>query len=250
MLTPRDQALALASARNENRLLDQFPGAVPLDMAAGYEIQDAAIALSKDGAPAGWKVGMIGLPMRLDSERRFIGPFWGPRPEGSVVSAPRGELFAEVELLLQFEPAIFSSAVGPETVEDHILAVHLGLELAGSAVENLARFGPPALTADLGNCVAVILGPELEVASLESCSVILEVDGLAIGAGGPERIEGGVLQAAIEAIDILSRRRTRVTSPFWIATGALTGAHPVDRGQHVRASTDDGVTVTCVIGSS
>src|SRR4051812_23853351 len=73
-LAPSDVARRFVSARRAARALTGFPGAIPADMAAGYAIQDAAIALWPDEI-AGWKVGKIPLELQaaLGAER-VMGP--------------------------------------------------------------------------------------------------------------------------------------------------------------------------------
>src|SRR6185312_1127110 len=57
-LAPLEVARRFVEARRAARSLAGFPGAIPVDMAAGYQIQEAAIGLWPDEVD-GWKVGRI-----------------------------------------------------------------------------------------------------------------------------------------------------------------------------------------------
>lgn len=62
-------AETLVAARRAGRALEGFPGEIPADMTAAYEIQDAAMARWSDTL-AGWKIGNIAPERRAPGARR------------------------------------------------------------------------------------------------------------------------------------------------------------------------------------
>src|SRR5437868_6678429 len=73
-LAPVEVAQRFVAARLSATALSEFPGPLPADMAAGYAIQEAAIALWPDRI-AGWKVGRIPPELQADlGADRVMGP--------------------------------------------------------------------------------------------------------------------------------------------------------------------------------
>jgi 2-keto-4-pentenoate hydratase len=236
------QAGELVRARRDFILLEAFPEPVPTTLAEAYAIQDAAIGLWAAEPPVGWKLGMIGPPASARRPKRFVGPFWSIHPAGSTLCAPLGQLFAEVELIVKID-----LSEGIVTRPLRISEIRMGIELAGSGVSRLARYGPAALAADFGNNVAMVIGPRLRPSAITDARAVMQIDGVTVGTGGSSLVEGGVVDAVSEAVDILAGRGIPITAETWLATGALTGAHPVYMGQTITATIDDAVVLACSV---
>jgi len=228
-------AAALVAGRRNHDVLEVFPGTVPRDLVTAELIQEHAIEVLGERI-VGWKVGLI--PNGEGDAGRFVGPVFdisivddGAPP--LIVQMPRGDTFLEVEwiaeLLTDLEPMSVVS-IAPDELP---IRWHLGVELCGSAVADLRRYGPFAVCADLGINAGLVVGPAVSASECTARAEI-EIDGTLVGEGDVGRIPGGIGSALAAGLQILSRRGRRVAAGTFIATGTVTGAHPVHDGATVR----------------
>lgn len=236
-------AAAFVSARLAARSLPGFPGEhIPADLAAGYRIQDAAIARWPD-AIAGWKIGYI-APARRDAsnDERVLGPVFARQlrfagPDDDLPFPVFAGGFAAVEAEYAFRIAHdlppdrhhYDEAAAAAAVD----ALHIAIETAGSPLATINQLGPTVVVADFGNNAGLIVGPEIrdwrarDAASLR-CATF--VDGEHVGSGGGGRLQPSPLAALAFALGRLARRGHAPRAGCWITTGAATGIHDVGVG--------------------
>jgi 2-keto-4-pentenoate hydratase len=226
-------------ARLSHTALPDYPGQRPVDMDRAYATQEAAIALFPDEI-VGWKVGMVppGLQPELKTHR-LSGPIfrrnlWTASSQPTPLPAIDGG-FAAVE-------AEFVARVGPvdpaktdwtlEEATAAVVAMYIGVELAGSPLATINDLGSAVVASDFGNNGGLVLGPEIEdwAARLDGIEVETLVDGASIGVGTASSIPAGVLESVRFLIEHLARRGRPVTEGTLISTGAVTGVHQVAIG--------------------
>lgn len=246
-LTAEQVARRLVGARQRALALSEFPGGLlPPSMAAGYAIQDAAIALWPDRI-TGWKVGYI-APERRDAagDERVIGPIfsrqlWQDRP-GECLSFPVfAGGFAAVEAEYVFRLGADADPgqlqfTGPQAAA-LVESLHVGVETAGSPMARINEWGPTVVAADFGNNAGVILGREIE--DWRNCNEAelachCEIDGVRVGEGGAMRIPGGLLGSLAFALGRAARRGLPMRRGMLVTTGAATGIHDIIAGQRAR----------------
>ncbi len=234
-----DIAARFVDARLTKTALPDYPGQKPLDMATAYATQEAAIGLFPDEI-IGWKVGMVPPAQQPTLQiHRLAGPIfrrnlWTASSEPTPLPAIPGG-FAAVE-------AEFVARVGkvdPDkldwTLEEAtaaVAAMHIGVELAASALPTINELGSAVVASDFGNNGGLVLGPEIEdwAARLNGIEVQTRVDGQVIGTATAAAIPMGILESVRFLIEHLARRGRPVTEGTLISTGAVTGVHSVAIG--------------------
>jgi 2-keto-4-pentenoate hydratase len=246
-------AAQLVGARREGRSLAGFPGAAPTSMTEAYQIQERAISRWPDSL-AGWKIGYIPADRReLGDPDRLVGPIWDrqchrgdERPSAVEVGVfVAGFAAVEAELVVRLgqdlparEEWTADEAAG---LEQDLL---VGIEVASSPIPDINSLGPTVIAADFGNNNGLVLGPVLapwpSAAPVElSCSV----DGRLVGEGSADNLPGGIHHGLATALTILGRRGRPVRAGMVFATGAITGIHPIEPGQHCRVEVKGGPSV-------
>ncbi|WP_260928843.1 2-keto-4-pentenoate hydratase [Novosphingobium sp. 9] len=243
-----EQAIAAAfvAARRSASALDAYPGALPEDLAAGYRIQDTAIAL--DGREVvGWKVGRIPPPRDIAlGADRLCGPIFadevvtqgaGSEPEMPVFAG--GFAAAEAEFLLHVVPG-WDGVVPTDDAATAALidAVHIGIEIASSPWARINADGPPVTVSDFGNNAGMIVGPafaDWQEIDFSCVPVSLEIDGVVAGEGTTATMLDGPLGAVRFLLANLVARGQRTEKGLWVSSGAVTGVHEVRPGAQVRA---------------
>lgn len=221
-----------------------FPGALPPTLSEAYAIQDAAID-RYDEPIVGWKVGRIAAAQsaRLGADR-FVGPIFAR----SVQHAPAGsgeQIFPvitggfaafEAELLVRLD--LDGAAPTPQwtsaTARSAIAAIHIGVEVAGSPLATINDLGPLATTAGFGNNLGLIVGPAIDpwrALDMGAVACRTVIDGVEIAAGVAANLPGGPLTALAFALNQAAAIGRPLVSGQWVATGAITGVHPVTIGQ-------------------
>lgn len=251
-------AEAFVAARRAARVLPDYPGLRPTDLAAAYAIQNHAISF--DGREVvGWKVGRINPPedSRLGTNR-LAGPIFA----GSTVLTENGHVpampvfaggfaAAEAELLLHVAPGL----TGPLPQDDAqtvacLDEVRLGLEIASSPYPGINSDGPSVTASDFGNNAGLVLGRRLDGwRALDLCAIEVstEIDGQAIGTATAATMLDGPYGAVRFLLANLAMRGIDYSAGLWVSTGAITGVHPVRPGHSVLAHFGEHGSVACTI---
>lgn len=234
-----DIAARFVGARLSKTALSDYPGERPLDMATAYATQEIAIGLFPDEI-IGWKVGMVPAPQQPTLQiHRLSGPIfsrnlWMAGSEPTPLPAiPGGFAAVEAEFVAKI------GKVDPDkldwTLEEAtraVSALHIGVELAASALPTINELGSAVVASDFGNNGGLILGPEIEdwQARLSGIEVETIVDGKVIGAATADAIPLGILESVRFLLEHLARRGRPAAEGTLISTGAVTGVHSVEIG--------------------
>lgn len=254
MVQKADIARALVHARLHDQVLDRYPGALPETLSDAYAIQDAGIA-QMGRAIGGWKIGRI----RPDDvahygANRLAGPIFSDMiveaVAGEEVQMPilQGFAAAEAELLLrlgQVPPAGASAADMLDCIDE----VRFGLEIASSPFTGINDNGPAVTISDFGNNHGLVLGPVVENwhdPAVINAVATLSIDGQQIGSGSAEDMLDGPFGAVAFLAQLMHQRGGNLAAGQWISTGAITGVHPIGRGQRARATFANALEVACV----
>ena len=232
----------LVAARRSRMSLPAFPGRVPDGLEEAYAVQSVAIDLWDD-VLAGWKAGRFtGERVQLYGTPRFIGPVFA----STVVSAdgrvadfpaiPGGFAACECEFVLKLKtdaPAGKTDWTVQEARE-MTASLHIGMEIAGSAVANLLSFGALASLADLGTNVGLIVGPEIaDWSQAESAHILCTtlVDNVPVASRAASELPGGPFDVLAFTLGQTARLGRPMRRGHVLSTGALNGVHPVVAGQ-------------------
>ncbi len=250
-------AEAFVGARRAARALPGFPGRVPATLAAGYAIQDQAIARWPDTL-AGWKVGYI-APARRDAagDDRLVGPIFGravwPLTDGARLDVPvfaGGFAAVEAEYVfvlahdapperLAYDEAAAAALVG---------ALHVGIETAGSPLATINQLGPTVVVSDFGNNHGLVLGPAIpgwRARASASLRCSTRIDGRLVGEGGADAVPGGLLAALAFALGCCARRGLPLRAGMLVTTGAATGIHDILPGESAEIRFDGDAVLAC-----
>ncbi|MGY4516428.1 fumarylacetoacetate hydrolase family protein [Lysobacter sp. HA18] len=230
-------------ARQHAHALPDFPGTRPPWLDAGYEIQDAAIALWPS-AIAGWKVGKIPDAWVAQlGEDRLVGPIFSAAVQRASSAPSTFDVipggFAAVEAEFVYRIGEDAPPNKLHWTEDEALAVvdamHVGVEFAGSPLATINDLGPTVVVSDFGNNTGLVIGPEIpEWRDRDEPRLTCEVriDGIVVGQGAAASIAGGTGEALRFALARCARRGMPLRAGQWISTGAATGIHDIREGQH------------------
>jgi 2-keto-4-pentenoate hydratase len=245
-------ARTLVSARYKALALAAFPSALPLDLAASYAIQEAALGLYP-GAPIGWKVGIIHPSLRaaLGSER-LSGPVFADALQDrreAVQSAfhLNAPMFAGGSAAIEAEFIAELRHDAPDdkldwTLEEAASMIgqfYAGIELAGSPVPDINGLGPCAVAADFGNNAGLILGPAIadwRDHPFDQYQTKTSIDGQNVGCGSAASVPGSPIESVRFLLGHLAKRGRPMRQGALISTGATTGVHDVVIGQSAHIS--------------
>jgi len=234
-----DIAARFVEARLSKTALPDYPGERPLDMATSYATQEIAIGLFPDEI-IGWKVGMVPPAQQPTLKtHRLAGPifrrnFWIAGAEPTPLPAiPGGFAAVEAEFVARIgkvDPSKLDWTLEEATAA--VAAMHIGVELAASALPTINDLGSAVVASDFGNNGGLVLGAEIEdwAARLSGIEVQTIIDGLVIGTATEASIPMGILESVRFLIEHLARRGRPVSEGTLISTGAVTGVHRVDVG--------------------
>jgi len=238
-------ARAFVEARKTGQAIAAYPGEPPLDLAAAYRVQDAAIALWHRTI-GGWKVGRINSPEdeRLGADR-LAGPIFADAIVDGTLGEPVLPVFAagfaagEAELLLR----IGVPRQGPLPRDDAetlgwIDEVRSGLEIASSPYPGINDDGACVTISDHGNNAGLVLGPPVareRWADLQAIDVETLVNGQAVGRASVATMLDGPLGAVRFLLGNLRERGIEPQGGWWISSGAVTGVHGVTPGDRLSA---------------
>ncbi len=246
-----DIASSFVDARRRNRVLAEYPGALPATLDEAYALQKRAIQL--DGRTVlGWKVGRIGPP--LDTElgtNRLAGPSFVVSEAGGkqvALAALDGFAAIEGEIMIALT-ANAVDAVMSGNPRDAVADVRLGLELATSPFVGINDFGPAVTVSDFGNNGCLLLGPSLDKTDLDATfatPMTVTIDGVVAGTARPIDILDGPLGSVTFLVRHLIAHDIAVPAGLWVSCGAVTGVHRIAVGSRADA-TMGGVSVACSI---
>lgn len=237
-------AQAFVDARRTGRPVLEYPGMRPTDLAAAYQIQDAALAIWNRQI-GGWKVGRIVPPQseRLGTDR-LAGPVFADAIVYAQDRTPKMPVFqqgfaaAEAEFMLRLAaPAI---GVPNNSIEamDWIDEVRIGIEIASSPYPGINADGACVTISDHGNNAGLLLGAEVPRelwSDLGSIEIEAEIDGTCVGHAKASVLLDGPFGSVKFLLTNLAERGINPKPGWWISSGAITGVHEVKRGAKVVA---------------
>ena len=244
--TPPADAAAIAQAFTTARLagqaLEAFPGDIPADLVAAYQVQDLAIARWNQPV-VGWKVGYIAAERRdASGDERLLGPIFKPQLKnatGGTTDVPvfvGGFAAIEAEYVLELLEDAPADQLhwSPEQAEALPARLYLGVEVASSPLATINELGPRVVVSDFGNNNGLVLGPEIgNWTSLDESALRAEtlIEGEVVGVGGATRLPGGLRAAYAFALSRSALRGRPLRRGDLIATGNATGIHDIQAGQ-------------------
>ena len=240
-------AQALVDARQQAQALPAFPGDLPTTLDAAYALQ--ADTIGKWGTDiAGWKVGRItGEAKERLGRNRFIGPIFMETVAYATADtltpfpAIRGgsaALEAEIVAIIGQDIPPLRSDWRTEDIKTVVSGLHIGIEVAGSAVPDVSALGPLASIAASGNNLALILGMSIEGwrdKDVDGIMCITTIDGHVAGSARAGNLPGGPFQAIAFALNQAAELCIGIPAGTLISTGAITGVHSVEIGQRCLA---------------
>ncbi len=250
-------AQSFVDARRSAASLREYPGRMPVDLAAAYEIQDAAIDLWGDDI-AGWKIGMVPADLRGKlGVDRIAGPIFARQvvraagDERVDLAVLRGGFAAvEAEFILKVgrdqDPSqgVWSTVDAAEMVG----AVHIGIELAGSPFAGINDHGPAVTVSDFGNNSGLVVGAEVKdwrAIDWERASAKTSIDATQVGEGNAAMLPGGPLAALAFLLTHCAKRGRPLRKGQLISSGAVTGVHQIEVGQSAELSFGDLGVLRC-----
>jgi len=235
-------AHAFTTARRSGQALPGFPGLVPPDLVAAYQVQDLAIA-SWDDQVVGWKVGYIAAERRdASGDDRLLGPAFSRQLQnatGGTVDIPVfvggfGAVEAEYVLELLEDAPAAQLHWTPEQAEALPARLYIGVEVASSPLATINELGPRVVVSDFGNNNGLVLGPEIaDWTARDETDLRAEtlIEGEVVGTGGATRLPGGLRAAYAFALSRSALRGRPLRRGDLIATGNATGIHDITVGQ-------------------
>jgi 2-keto-4-pentenoate hydratase len=253
-------AAQFVAARRDARALEAYPGALPLDLAMAYRIQDQAIAL--DGRSiAGWKVGRIMPPADVTlGANRLAGPIFTDTFAEAVGSVPNMPIYvggfsaAEAEFLLHVAPGLSGTLPrNDEETKALIDDVRMGIEIASSPYPGINDNGAAVTASDFGNNAGLVLGAKLEGwRDIDLCAIPIrtEIDGVVVGEKTAASMLDGPYGAVRFLLGNLAERGIDISGGIWVSSGAVTGVHSVRSDQFVVAHFGDHGSVGCRLSAA
>jgi len=243
----RDQdALAIArrftDARRAGQALSEFPGRLPRSLEEAYAIQEVGIGLWPDEI-AGWKIGKV--PPAVQAEvgaTRLAGPIFRASVQtpaagqaGTFPMIPGGFAAVEAEVIVRVARDAPANRVDwtPEEALEYVGEMLIGMEPAGSPLSTINELGPKVVVSDFGNNAGLILGPAIpgwRERTPESLACATLVNGVVVGTGSADSLEGGPLGCFAWMLEHAARRGRPLRAGCLITTGQLTGIHEVAPG--------------------
>lgn len=255
---PAHVARTFVDARLAARALPEFPGLLPADMAAGYQVQEAAIGLWPD-AVVGWKVGRIPLELQeaLKAER-VMGPVFAgnlsdadPAVPTRLPIIPGGFAAVEAEYIYRMgrDAPADKLTWTPDEALAYVDELLVGVEFAGSPLAVINLLGPRVVAADFGNNAGLILGrvvPDWRTRPDMAPPCQAYVNGVLVGEGSPESIPGGPPASLAFLMAACAARGRPLKAGQLVTTGAASGIHDIEAGQTARITFGDLEEIRCV----
>lgn len=237
------EALLAAERDREDRgpITDEWPG---LDLATGYEVQDALV--SKKIAAGERVIGVkLGLTSRAKQERMGISsPLTAVLTDGYILPAdapiPMDRLIhprIEPEIVFVMKDRLAGPGVTSASAMAAVGSVHAGFEIIDSRYTDF-KFTLPDVVADNASSARFIVGgtgvvPESIDLVLEA--VVLSVDGTVVDTATGASVMGHPAEALALAANELGRRGESIKAGDVVLTGGLTDAVFVHAGAQISA---------------
>src|SRR5262249_30975439 len=125
----------------------------------------------------------------------------------------------------------------PEEAAHLAMAMHVGIETAGSPLATINELGGAVVVSDFGNNAGLLLGPAIpdwRSRAFESLTTETFIEGKSVGRGRAMSLPGGPLASLAFALSRCARRGMPMKSGYVISTGATTGVHDIRVGQESR----------------
>lgn len=253
-------ARTFVEARRSGQAIAVYPGERPLDLAAAYRVQDAAISLWGREI-GGWKVGRINSPddARLDANR-LAGPVFADSIADGTAGEPIMPVFAdgfaagEAEFLLRLSVPDGHGLPANDAQTLHwIDDVRIGIEIASSPYPGINDDGPCVTVSDQGNNAGLVLGAPVARefwTDLGAIEVETIIGGTTAGRASAATMLDGPLGAVRFLLDNLLGRGIKPQDGWWISSGAVTGVHPVLPGDCVSVHFKGIGDVSCRIAAT
>jgi 2-keto-4-pentenoate hydratase len=232
----------LWSAWQERRLIEALPESCrPLDLAAGYEVQQALGELA--GGTIGWKIAATSK-----AGQRHIGvdgPLTGrlyerfAHPSGATL--PTGHLHmrvAEAEFAFRMSRGLppRGRAYERDEVMQAVAALHLAIEVPDSRYRDFAKVGGAQLVADDTCAAYFVLGPEAKDwrgIDLALHAVAAQKNGAPVGTGSGANVLGDPRLALTWIANELSQRGSGLRAGEVVTTGTCVPPVPIAPGDAV-----------------
>lgn len=244
-MSDTDQAYELVDARMRASRLTQFPGSLPADLSAAYDLQEAAIRIAGQQI-VGWKVAMIRPELRTTlGAERFAGPILsgfahevrGSKPiEATVYETGFSAVEAEFIFRLDQDLPESAEACSIDTLAGAIGSMHAGAEIVSSPIPAAIELGPLALIPDLGANAGCVVGAEISDWRNRLATEMrtkTSVNGSVVGEGSAGNIPGGPLAALDFLARQLASRGRKLRRGDLVLTGMTTGIHEIAPGDTV-----------------
>jgi 2-keto-4-pentenoate hydratase len=179
-------------------------------------------------------------------EDRLVGPIFrrGIRlaPPEQLVEFPvfeGGFAAVEAELVFRLGADAPSDKVQwtPEEAANLAMAMHIGIETAGSPLATINELGGAVIVSDFGNNNVLLLGPAVpdwRNRSFDTLRTETFIEGESVGRGGAMSLPGGPLAWLAFALSRCARRGMPMKSGYVVSTGATNGVHDIRVGQESR----------------
>jgi 2-keto-4-pentenoate hydratase len=125
----------------------------------------------------------------------------------------------------------------PDEASQIAMALHIGVETAGSPLAAINDLGAAVVVSDFGNNAGLLLGPvipEWRTRPFESLKTETFIEGKSVGRGGALSLPGGPFASLAFALSRCARRGLPMKSGYLVSTGATTGVHDIRIGQEAR----------------
>ncbi|MGW3284303.1 2-keto-4-pentenoate hydratase [Streptomyces sp. NPDC001002] len=240
----------LHHARVARTVLDGSRIATTLTMERAYDVQErlTALRLAEGRCHVGYKLGYTSAAMR--EQMGVQSPNYGPLLDDMIL---RDNAWVKDFLHPRVEPEIGivlskdlpgTGLLLPE-IADAVAAVHACLEVVDSVWHDY-KFTAEQNTADGSSAAGVVLGPELDVAPLDSHRVTVELtgDGTSLATATSAAAGGHPLYSIAWLADALAARGQHLRKGELVITGGLTAAMPLRPGGIVAARFGRDTTVS------
>lgn len=226
----------LVKGRRLNRLVERLDVARDLPLDSAYGIQRSAIGLWDDQV-AGWKIGR--LPDSVSgpgSTPRFIGPIYSKsvrKLSGAISRVPvlnEGQNAVEAEFIVRVAKTLGKTQriMNQDFWLEHIAAIHVGVELAGNALDVCDQSISFIQIAAFCNNRGLLVGDRIPRQRYRwPLHVTSAIEGEIVGSLAIASPWNVVTTALGQAVAEASALDTTLNAGHWIATGALTGIHPI-----------------------
>ncbi|MDF3838716.1 fumarylacetoacetate hydrolase family protein [Cupriavidus basilensis] len=243
---PGTAAALLADACRRGVQLRDLPAdAKPATLACGYDVQDRFVAALGDPV-VGWKlgVGSANAMRRASLARPLVGQVGASRcfASGDTVHVPAGAVATiefEIAVRLARDVAPAHGELAPAALTELVQSAQVAFEVVLSRYEDRGAVGMPAFAGDNVGFHALVLGAQIDPASVEdvraSASVTLDGAASALPLDGDDAIYP--LEALQSLLAHAAERGITLRKGTVVTTGTLTRPFDVAAGVHaVRAT--------------